>query len=124
MNELPKPYLEFLKRYPDVGAAYEQLADACHEGGPLSLRERALVKLGLSLGGRLEGAVHAQARKGLQTGLKPEDLRHAVLLALTTLGFPTMMAGMTWVEDVIQARGKAPGRGKKSPAGKTRRGKR
>jgi 4-carboxymuconolactone decarboxylase len=124
MSELPKPYLEFMKRYPDVGSAYEQLADACHDGGPLSLRERALVKLGLSLGGRLEGAVHAQARKALQNGLKPSDLRHAVLLALTTLGFPTMMAGMTWVEDVIQARPKTSGRRKKASAGKGKRANR
>jgi hypothetical protein len=28
-------------------------------------------------------------------------MRHVALLALTTLGFPTMMRGLLWVEDVL-----------------------
>jgi alkylhydroperoxidase/carboxymuconolactone decarboxylase family protein YurZ len=31
-----------------------------------------------------------------------EELRHAVLLALTTAGFPTMIAAMKWVDEVIE----------------------
>ena len=31
----------------------------------------------------------------------PEEIRHAVLLATTTLGFPTMMKTLSWVEDII-----------------------
>ena len=30
-----------------------------------------------------------------------DELRHAVLLAFTTAGFPTMIAAMEWVDEVI-----------------------
>jgi 4-carboxymuconolactone decarboxylase len=49
----------------------------------------------------LEGAVHSHARRALDAGLKPDEIRHAVLLALTTIGFPSMMRTLTWVEDVL-----------------------
>ena len=41
---------------------------------------------------------------GLRTdaGWTPDELRHAVVLATTTLGFPRMMAAYTWVEDVLK----------------------
>jgi alkylhydroperoxidase/carboxymuconolactone decarboxylase family protein YurZ len=34
-------------------------------------------------------------------GISPDELRHVVLLAFTTAGFPTMIAAMKWVEEVI-----------------------
>jgi 4-carboxymuconolactone decarboxylase len=117
MSRPPKQYRDFLERYPSVGRAYEQLADACHEAGPLTARERVLVKLGVAMGARMEGAAHAQVRKGLESGLGAEDLRHAVLLALTTAGFPTMMAARSWVEDLLseaEDKPKAKRPGKKS----------
>jgi 4-carboxymuconolactone decarboxylase len=117
MKELPKPYLEFLKTFPEVGMAYEHLANVCHEAGPLTEKERALVKLGLAMGARMEGAVHAQVRKALAAGVQPGEIRHAVLLALTTTGFPNMMANMTWVDDLLQA---VPA-SKKKPKGKNKK---
>ena len=53
---------------------------------------------------RHEGAVHAHARKALDAGCSPEELRHAAILATTTLGFPGMMAGYSWVDDVLNER--------------------
>ncbi|MGA9750563.1 MAG: carboxymuconolactone decarboxylase family protein [Acidobacteriota bacterium] len=114
MSKLPKPFLEFTENYPDVAEAYEKLGEACHSAGPLSAKERALVKLGIAMGARLEGAVHAQARKSLAAGVNPSEIRHAVLMACTTVGFPPMMASMTWVEDVLKgADGKKAKGGKK-----------
>jgi len=117
MSKLPKPFLEFTENYPDVVEAYEKLGEACHSAGPLSAKERALVKLGIAMGARLEGAVHAQARKSLAAGVKPSEIRHAVLMACTTVGFPTMMASVTWVEDVLRdtdnKKPKAGGKNKK-----------
>ena len=101
MSRPPKQFRDFVEENPSVGRAYEQLAEACHEAGPLTARERVLVKLGIAMGARMEGAVHAQVRKALESGLGAEDLRHAVLLALTTAGFPTMMAARSWVEDLL-----------------------
>ena len=45
MANLPKRFERFLKEYPEIATAYEQLGDAIHKEGSLNERERALVKL-------------------------------------------------------------------------------
>lgn len=99
---IPKRFRQFTEQYPAVAKAYEQLGDAVHAAGPLDEKTRALVKLAISTGARLEGAVHAHARKALAAGVKPEELRHAVMLALPTIGLPSMMAALSWVDDVLE----------------------
>jgi AhpD family alkylhydroperoxidase len=87
--------------YPEIAAAYEQLGQATQEWGPLDKKTRELVKLGIAAGSRQEGAVHSHARRALDAGATPEEVRHVVLLALTTTGFPATTAALTWVEDVL-----------------------
>ena len=36
-------------------------------------------------------------------GASPDEIRHAVLLATTTLGFPGMMRGLAWAQDVLES---------------------
>lgn len=101
MPKLPKAYREFAKAYPKPAEAYEALSGICHETGPLSKRDRTLVKLGIAIGAKHEGAVHSHTRKALDLGLAPEEIRHAALLALTLVGFPNMMAALTWMDDLL-----------------------
>ncbi len=103
MIDPPTPYQRFMDAYPEVGETYEALGKAATEGGPLDHRTIHLIKLGLAAGMQQEGAVHAHARKALAAGITPDELRHAAVLAVTTLGFPRMMATLTWVEDMIDA---------------------
>jgi 4-carboxymuconolactone decarboxylase len=104
--ELPSSYRKMKTHQKAMMEAYEKLGEACAESGPLTERERALVKIGLSTGARLEGGLHSHVRKALEAGLEPEAIRQAVYLALPTLGLPTMMAAATWVEDVLGERQK------------------
>lgn len=101
MTKLPSRYTKFFERYPEVGAAYRDLGDAVAEAGPLDPKARALVKLGIAVGARMEGAVHSHVRKSLEAGVTPDEIRHAVLQATTTLGFPGMMAALSWADDVL-----------------------
>lgn len=101
MSRPPKKFQQFMKKYHRVAEAYNQLGEACHSAGPLDEKTRALIKLGLSVGARMEGAVHSHVHKALDAGITPEEIRHAVVLAMPTLGLPTMMAAMTWVDDVL-----------------------
>ena len=101
--KLPGSYRRMQESQKEIMKAYEDLGEACAEAGPLSARERALVKIGLSTGARLEGGLHSHVRKALEAGVEPEAIRQAVFLALPTLGLPTMMAALTWVEDVLGA---------------------
>jgi alkylhydroperoxidase/carboxymuconolactone decarboxylase family protein YurZ len=108
MREVPERFREFAGEYPQIMAAYERLAEECQKAGPLSERERSLVKLGVAAGSHMEGSVHSQVRKALDSGLQPGEIRHAIVLATTTIGFPRMMAALTWAEDIL--RGEVPGK--------------
>jgi alkylhydroperoxidase/carboxymuconolactone decarboxylase family protein YurZ len=61
-----------------------------------------LVKLALALGSGREGAVHAHVRKLVDLGVGADEIRQVALLAVTTLGFPAMMTGLTWINDVLE----------------------
>ncbi len=102
MRKIPVRFQEFTKKYPQVATAYEELAGESRHSGPLSERDQALVKLGIAAGSNMEGSVHSQVRKALDLGLQPEEIRHAMLLGLTSIGFPKMMAALTWAEDVLK----------------------
>jgi AhpD family alkylhydroperoxidase len=105
MSEIPKRFTRFQEEFPVVAKAYEQLGDAVHGAGPLDDKTRALIKLALSTGARLEGAVHSHARKAVAAGLTREELRHTVMLSLPTIGFPSMMAALSWVDDIFEKDG-------------------
>jgi len=101
MRKIPIRFQEFTKNNPQIANAYESLAGECRHAGPLSERDQALVKLGIAAGSQLEGLVHSQVRKALDLGFQPEEIRHAILLSLTSIGFPRMMAALTWSEDIL-----------------------
>ena len=101
MSYLPEIYKEFKQRFPEVAKAYDALAASCHQQGPLDGKTRRLIKLGIAIGLSSEGGVRSHARRALEEGISPDELRQAVLMGFTTAGFPTMIAAMKWVEEVI-----------------------
>ncbi len=101
MVRLPRPFRRFGDDNPAVARAYEALGEACAKAGPLDGRTRELIKLGMAIGGRLEGAVHSHTRRALEAGATPEQIRHVVALAPPTVGFPTTVAAFTWVEETL-----------------------
>ena len=103
---LPKPYTQFESEYPEIAKLYEDLGAKCQAAGPLDKKTRYLVNLGISIGAGSPGAVKSHARKAMEHGASSEELYHALLLALTTVGFPAMIAAIGWVEEVIEAEGK------------------
>lgn len=102
MDYLPEIYKEFQMQFPEVTKAYDELAVKCHSWGPLDEKVRRLIKLGIAIGLSSEGGVRSHARRALEEGMSADQLRHVVLLAFTTAGFPTMIAAMKWVEEVIE----------------------
>ena len=46
-----------------------------------------------------------KVRKGLEQGVSMEEIRAVSLLAITTCGFRTAIAGLGWIEDVLQGEG-------------------
>ncbi len=100
-TKVPGRFQRFEREQPRIVAAYTALGDACQDAGPLAAPQRALVKLGVAIGMQHEGAVHSHTRKALEAGASPAEIRHAALLATTTIGFPRMMAALSWIDDVL-----------------------
>jgi len=99
---LPEIYDKFRQQYADITEKYQQLGLACREAGPLNQKVQDLVKLGIAIGSNSQGAVRSHTRKALASGATPEEIIHAVLLALTTTGFPNMIAALGWVTEVLE----------------------
>ncbi len=101
MSKPPKRFTDFIDSHPAIGEAYQGLGRAAGEAGPLDKRTQCLVKVGIAIGAGLEGGTHSATRKALDAGCTPEEVRHAAILAVTTLGFPWMMNGLACVEEVL-----------------------
>jgi 4-carboxymuconolactone decarboxylase len=102
MQYLSEIYKDFKKQFPKIAEAYDVLADSCNRQGPLDKKCQRLIKLGISIGINSEGAVRSHARQALEEGISADEIRHAVLMATTTAGFPAMIASMKWVDEVIR----------------------
>ncbi len=47
-------------------------------------------------------------RLGLKAGATLEELWHAALLAITTIGFPSMIRAMSWIDSDSQPKADSP----------------
>jgi len=103
MSTLPPRFRKFQTSYPELFAAYEELGKQAASAGPLDKKQIALIKLGIAAGARMEGGVHAHCRRALDAGATREEIRHAILLTVTTIGFPSMMAALSWVDEILDA---------------------
>ena len=99
---LPKIYENFSGKFPEVFKDFKKLGQACREAGPLDQKAQDLIKLGIAIGANSRGAVMSNTRKALGSGSTKEEIAHAVLLSLTTTGFPNMIAAMQWVNEVLE----------------------
>ena len=102
MGKLPFSYKRFKKEFQKIEKEYGKLANQCHASGPLNEKMRRLIKLGIAIGSGSEGAVKSHTRRALAIGISPKEIRHAVLLALTTIGFPKMIAALNWVHEAME----------------------
>jgi alkylhydroperoxidase/carboxymuconolactone decarboxylase family protein YurZ len=104
MAKLPAAYTQFSRRFPQVAKLHERLGEAAAGSGPLDERTAHLVKLGMAMGVRSEGAVHSHVRRALAAGATAAQVRHVAALAVATLGFPAAAAAFTWIEDILGKR--------------------
>jgi AhpD family alkylhydroperoxidase len=103
MSELPSNYQNFTQEHPEVLRAYEALGMAAAREGPLDEKTRELVKLGMAAASGSVSAVQSHTHRALEAGVQPEEIEHAIILGITTLGFPTMMAALSWAKAALDS---------------------
>jgi AhpD family alkylhydroperoxidase len=99
-EKMPGAAGDLAEQHPDIWRAYADLGQATADCGPLSDREKRLVKLALAIGAGSEGAVHSHTRRARDEGIEPEALMQVAMLAIGPLGFPRAVAAKTWIEDI------------------------
>ena len=107
-TKAPPLFLRLAKGHPEVFAALDKLGAAVRVTGPLDERTSHLVQLAAAAAARSEGAVHSHVRRALAAGVSPEEIEHALLLLISTVGTPQVVAALSWARDVTEAKGKKP----------------
>ena len=100
---LPKNYQSIVKQYPQYMAALDAVGEAAANAGPLTEKVRHLVQIGAAAAIRSEGAVHSHTRRALAAGATREEVEHAVIAVTSTIGFPNVMAALSWIHDVKES---------------------
>jgi alkylhydroperoxidase/carboxymuconolactone decarboxylase family protein YurZ len=107
MRNKPGLYLSLARKHPQYLAAVEALGHAVRESGPLDSKVLHLVQLAAAAAIRSEGAVHSHARRALEEGGTPDEIRHALIALTSTIGFPNVTASLSWCEDVFKEKPKS-----------------
>lgn len=102
MPKYPAQYSNIMKRYKGVIKAVDGLGKATKAAGPLNRKTSELIQIAAAAAIRSEGSVHSHARRALAAGAKPDEVRHAIVVLTSTIGFPTVSAALSWVDDVLE----------------------
>jgi 4-carboxymuconolactone decarboxylase len=101
---LPKHFNKFVKKYPEVWEGHQKLTEACAKSGPLDRKTRELIKVAISGAANQETAVERHAVIAVQEGAKEEEVYQAILLLITTVGFPRASAALKWAERALASK--------------------
>ena len=102
MSKKIADHYKMVKKYhPNYLEAVENLGETAKAAGPIEAKQAQLIQLAASIAVKSEGATHSHTKRALEAGASKEEIRHCVLLLTNTLGFPNVMAGMSWVNDVL-----------------------
>ncbi len=98
-SKVPGTYKAFVKRFPALGRAHEDIAKVVEEAGPLEAKTLALIKIGICVGAGLESALRSHVRRAMQHGATAAEVEQAILLGMNTVGFPRTVAAWSWANE-------------------------
>lgn len=97
-----KQYLKVQERYPNFISAVEALGTVAKKEGPIDDKTAHLIQLASAAAIRSEGAVHSHVRRAIDAGASADEIHHAIILLTSTIGFPNVVAALSWADDVIE----------------------
>ena len=95
-DRLPGTFQEFCRRFPELGRLHEETGAALAGAGPLEPRICELVKIGMCVGAGLESALRSHVHRAMKHGASEAEIEHAILLGMTTCGFPATARAWSW----------------------------
>ena len=107
-EKLPKTFVAFARRFPQLAQAHQAMGQAADAAGPLDKKTQHLIKIGVCLGAGLESAMRSHTRRALRAGASHEEIEQAVMLGMSTCGFPATVAAWQWVMQQFERDGLTP----------------
>jgi len=101
-GKLPRTFKQFARRFPKLAAAHQSIGEHTATMGPLDKKTQHLIKIGICLGAGLESAMRSHTRRAIQAGATEAELEQAVMLGMTTCGFPRTVAAWQWVRQQLE----------------------
>lgn len=102
MSQFPDNYNWLTEKFGAVMNAHQNLGKELQNAGPLDNKTAQLIKLGAAAASRSEGAVHSHIKRAVKAGASPEEIYHTLLLLVSTVGFPTIAASLSWAREYIE----------------------
>lgn len=99
-HETSKNYLNLKEQYTELIEAVEAMGNAARNAGPLDEKAVQLIKLGAAAAIGSKGALRSHALRALEAGATIEEVRHAIIVLTSTIGFPTVAAALARIEEV------------------------
>ena len=87
----PKTLRDFERRFPEIWKRYVRLRDACDRVGPLDVKTRELIKVGIAVARKRHGGLIAHIDRAKTAGASSQEIAQAILLALPLVGLPDVL---------------------------------
>ena len=92
MEDVHEIFTVFKRDFPKVYADHQALGKEIHEkSGPLPEKVRWLIKVAVSGASGHGIALETHIKKAREAGATEDEMKHALLLLIQTVGFPTFM---------------------------------
>jgi AhpD family alkylhydroperoxidase len=102
MSNQPSPlYLKLKERHGELIDAVESMSKAARNAGPLDEKTLQLIQLGAAAAIGSKGGMSSHALRALEAGATKEEVRHAIIVLTSTIGFPTVAAALARMDEVL-----------------------
>lgn len=104
-KKVPSKHYQYLRTsFPEVMAAVENLGTTIRETGPLDKKTTELIQLAVAASAQSVGSVHSHTRRALAAGASVAEIEHALLVLISTIGFPKVAAALSWIQETVEKR--------------------
>ena len=98
----PKSIKSFKTFFPKAWEAYDMLEDACYQDGPLGEKTCRLIKMAVTASALMERSTKVHVQLALEAGASEAEIRQAMLMILTSRGFPGTVIALQWADEVFE----------------------
>ena len=102
MSKYTDNYTWLETNYGSALRSHQDLGKALREAGPVDEKTAQLTQLAAAAAIRAEGSVHSHVKRAMEAGASSDEIYHTLVLLISTIGFPTVAAALSWARDIIE----------------------